>query len=335
MLWLIPGSVHAITFRELLQDTPKPKEITYKQVGADSINLYVFAPDDLKSCDKRAALVWIHGGAWVGGNADVFFLHAHYSASRGAVGVSINYRLLAPRGSAINDFLMDCKSAIRYLRSHAAQLDIDPQKIVVLGDSAGGHLAAALGTVEGFDDSADDLSVSAKPNAVVLYNPIVDMTDAAWVKFVIAGAALEKSPPPGALVPMPAHLELARQLSPLFAVGPNQPPTLLMHGLADTVVVPEQARRFEAAMKQAGNRCDLVLLDGARHAFVIAGYTASEERVVNTIRTIDAFLASLGLLSGQPTLQVGQEPAWPERKTGGTPSTRPATRAASLPKAVQ
>jgi dipeptidyl aminopeptidase/acylaminoacyl peptidase len=78
-------------------------------------------------------------------------------------------------------------------------------------------------------------------------------------------AALGKSPPAGALTPNRAQLELARRLSPLSCVRAGQPPTLLMHGLADTVVSPEQARRFAAAMKQAGNRCDLALLEGAGH----------------------------------------------------------------------
>ena len=230
--------------------------------------------------------------------------------------MSVNYRLFKARGPTIADCLADCKSAIRYLRTHARELGIDPQKIVVLGDSAGGHLAAALGTIEGFDDPADDLSVSARPDAVVCYNPIVDFTDRAWIKFILGGAALDRSALPRALTPSQAQFELAQRLSPRFCVKAGQPPTLVMHGLADTVVSAEQSRQFASLMQRAGNRCDLVLLDGAQHAFVIARYTAPEERVVDAIRKTDAFLVSLGMLSDAPTLQVGPEPAWSSSPRG-------------------
>ena len=76
-----------------------------------------------------------------------------------------------------------------------------------------------------------------------------------------------------------------------------------MHGLDDHVVSPEQSRRFAAAMKDAGNRCDLVLVEKARHAFVVTHYTAPPATVVNAIRAGDAFLASLGFLRGEPTLE--------------------------------
>jgi acetyl esterase/lipase len=245
-------------------------------------------------------MVWIHGGGWTGGNADVFLPHATYCASRGAVGVSINYRLLKPQEPTMADCLADCKSAIRYLRAHAKELGIDPKKIVALGDSAGGHLAAALGTIDGLDDPADDLSISAQPDAMVLYNPIVDMTDPAWIRSIIAGAALERNSRPQSPLATPEQQKLARALSPVLNIKAHQPPTLLMHGLADTVVLPEQARRLAAAIKEAGNQYELVLLEGARHAFVMPRCTAFEERVVNAICTTDRFLAKPEFLADEP-----------------------------------
>jgi acetyl esterase/lipase len=303
----------AVTLRVLMQDRPAPQEWVYKKAGGDDLKLYQFAPADAAPGDKRPAVVCIHGGAWRAGDAKPFFPHARYFAARGAVGFSVEYRLLKPDGPTVADCLADCKSALRFIRGNAARLGVDPGRVAVLGDSAGGHLAAALGTVEEFDDPADDRTISAVPDAMIPCNPIVDMTEGGWVKFVVGGRALDRNPPPDAATPTEDHLRLARRLSPLFQVRPGQPPTLLMHGLNDTVVTPDQARAFDGAMKKAGNRCDLVLLEGARHAFIVAGYTAPEPAVVDAIRRADRFLASLGWLPGQPTLAVSTPPAWPDK----------------------
>ena len=208
------------------------------------------------------------------------------------------------------DCLSDCKSAIRYIRAHAGELGVDPDRIAVLGDSAGGHLAGALGTVDGFDDPADDAQVSARPNAMILCNAISDMMTDPWIRFVIGGRALDKTPPPESLHPSEAQAALALRLSPLFHVKPGVPPALVMHGLDDHIVPPEQSKQFTAAMQKAGNRCDLVLIEGARHAFICTRYTAPEAVVVDAIRRADQFLISLGYLKGEPTLELSKEPSW-------------------------
>lgn len=288
--------------------TPQPE--AYKEPGGPEQELYCFKPAGMQPGDRKAAVVLIHGGAWVAGSAEVFFPHARYFASRGAVAFSINYRLVKPEGPFLAESLADCKSAMRYIREHAGEYGIDPSKVAVLGDSAGGHLAAALGTVPGFDDPRDDLKVSATPQAMILCNPIVDMTQGDWIKFVIAGKALDKHATAQEKTPTAEQLELGRKLSPLFNVRAGEPPTLLMHGLDDQIVTPDQAREFSAAMQKAGNRCELVLIEGARHAFVLPNYTAPEPMVVDAIRRADQFLVSLGWLTGPATLEASNPPAW-------------------------
>jgi acetyl esterase len=120
--------------------------LVFKTVGELPLRIFYSSPEKLKQGDKRTAVVFIHGGGWVNGGTDVFFMHARYFALRGAVGFSIEYRLVKPNGPYVADCLADCKSAIRYLRAHAKELGIDPNKIVVIGDSAGGHLTDCLGT---------------------------------------------------------------------------------------------------------------------------------------------------------------------------------------------
>lgn len=85
---------------------------------------------------------------------------------------------------------------------------------------------------------------------------------------------------------------------------------MLVHGLDDKVVPPSQAERFAAAAKVAGHRCDLILLPATSHAFIVPRYKAPESAVVSAIRSADTFLVSLGWLSGEPTLERSQPPAW-------------------------
>jgi acetyl esterase/lipase len=227
------------------------------------------------------------------------------------VGFSIEYRLVSKDGKvAVADCVADCKSAIRYIRQHAEELGIDPNKIIIMGDSAGGHLASCMGTIEGFDDPGDNPKFSALPNALVLYNPLSDFTTSVFINRIIGGAALEKKPTPESQVPTAAQTELAKKLSPLYNVHKIQAPCLILHGTEDVTILPEQSVRFNAAMKKAGNNCTLILLPNTSHAFVCTNYRSGEAEVVNAIREGDKFLIALGLLAGKPNLIVSKTPAW-------------------------
>jgi len=259
--YLFCAAAQAIPLQVLLQDQTVPREIVYKE----ELKLYVFAARDAKPAEQRPAVVWIHGGGWRGGNPAMFFPHARYYSQRGAVGISVQYRL-----GNVADCVADVKAAVQYIRTHSGELGVDPNRIAAMGDSAGGHLAIELG---------------AEVNAVAAYNPVTDLTGDPWRKLL-------------------ASDEEARALSPLMQIKRGLAPMLVLHGTADTVVAAEQSRQFCAAMKAVGNRCDLSLYDAARHAFVIAGYTAPEATVVRAIREGDSFLVSLGFLKGAPSLLV-------------------------------
>jgi acetyl esterase/lipase len=228
---------------------------------------------------------------------------------------------MKPEGSSpsLGELVADCKSAIRYLRAHSAELGIDPEKIVVAGDSAGGHLAGALVAVTGFDDPGDNTKISSVPNAAVLCNAIVDLTDGNWINYAIGGTAIGSKT---RVEPSEEQMKAARALSPLFQVRAGLCPTLVMHGTEDRVVLPEQSRKFAEAMKVAGNKSELRMVEGARHAFVVTSYTAPEARVVDVMREIDKWITGLGYLQGEPTLEVSAAPAWAVRvmKNGGATS---------------
>ena len=121
---------------------PEGQAHVYKKVGERELKLYVTKPDDWKSGDTRPAIVFYHGGGWVGGTPGQFTEHSKYLASRGMVAIQVEYRLL---GRKSNDppttCVHDAKSAMRWVRSRAEELGIDPERIASAGGSAGGHLA--------------------------------------------------------------------------------------------------------------------------------------------------------------------------------------------------
>ena len=286
-----------------------PRELIYKTVDGQKLKLYVFDPPGHDPTERRPAILFIHGGGWGSGVPSFFFPHARYYASRGAVALSVQYRLSGKDGATIFDGLVDCKSAVRYIRKNAGALGVDRDRIAAVGDSAGGHLAAALGILEGFDDPQDDLSIDPKPNAMLLYNPVLDLVSLNWThsqpgirtpdKGKNSKETFERLLSYGA-----TPEERARLLSPIHHITAGQPPALPVHGTEDQVVPLEQITRFAWQYEKAGNRIDLSTLDGIGHAFVLVNYTAADEVVVDAIRTGDRFLGSLGYLEGKPTLCV-------------------------------
>ena len=114
------------------------------------------------------------GGGWNSGKVTQFKPHAEYLSSRGMITVLADYRVKTRHQSNLFDAVADAKSAIRFLRQNSKKLNIDKEKIVASGGSAGGHLAAAVASVSGLNDPKDNLKVSAKPNALVLFKPVFD-----------------------------------------------------------------------------------------------------------------------------------------------------------------
>lgn len=262
-----------------------PKVILYKTIGGVTLNLYVFLPSDLAPGDKRTAVVWIHGGAWTGNSPALFFPHCRYYALRGAVAISVQYRLVGSTGNeTVFDCIRDCRSAMRYIRGHARDLGIDPDRIAVMGDSAGGHLAACLGIINDFDEPGEGVSISPVPNAMALYEPVLDLTVYPWVNL----------------------LGPAREASPLFFVGKNAPPAIVLHGFEDIVVPVATSIEFNRLMAEQGNRCDLVVYGKTEHGFVVLDYIAPDSMVARAVRAGDDFLVGLGLLTGHPTLSASQ-----------------------------
>jgi acetyl esterase len=152
---------------------PGARVETYKTIGPTNLHLYLFTPKDHSTMNRRPAIVFFFGGGWTSGSPQQFEKQCQYFASRGMVAITADYRVTSRQGVKPVQCVADAKSAIRWLRRNAARLGIDPDRIVASGGSAGGHLAACTAVVPGLDDTGEDTSISATPNAAVLFNPVL------------------------------------------------------------------------------------------------------------------------------------------------------------------
>lgn len=247
--------------------------LNYKTVGDRDLQLHVFEPAGFKRTDKRACFITIHGGGWTGGNPKRMFPFADHFAKLGLVGISIQYRLHSTKtGVSVFDCVHDARAAVRYVKAHAAELGIDPGKIIVSGGSAGGHLAAATALFDGVDGAGDDVSVSTTPAALVLLFPVIDTSKEGYGNAKIG--------------------ERWQDLSPLHHVRSGLPPTITFHGTGDTVTPFAGAMAFHEAMLKAGNRSELVVNKGGTHGYLMRDRALLDD----TFKRMDAFLTSLGLL---------------------------------------
>jgi acetyl esterase/lipase len=253
--------------------------VTYKKSGERELKLFIEKPADWKATDRRPAIVFFFGGGWVGGSPEQFRKQSEYLATRGVVGVRVEYRVI-PKGDSGPPILpcADAKSAMRYVRSHAAELGIDPQRIAAAGGSAGGHLAAFAALVEGQNDAQDDRTVSCKSNALVLFNPVFNNGPGQW------GYGRVK--------------DRYKEFSPAHNITKDAPPTIVFLGDNDKLIPVSVLREFESEMKKIGARCETHIYPGAGH-----GFFNNEPHFTQTLLETDKFLGSLGWVQGPPTLR--------------------------------
>jgi acetyl esterase len=267
---------------------PAGKPYVYKSVGDRDLRLFVVTPPGWKAADSRPAIVFFHGGGWVSGRPIQFNEHSKYLASRGMVAVQVEYRLLDRKSKDPPTVcIQDARSAMRWVRAHARQLGVDPGRIASAGGSAGGHLAAFVGMVEGQDDPADDRSISPKSNAMVLFNPVFDNGPTGWGHQRVG--------------------DRTKEFSPFHNVTGDDPPAIVFLGSKDKLIPVKTVQDFKAAMEKAGVRCETVIYEGQAHGFFNYG-RAGGKYYYETVVAADRFLASLGWLSGPPTLEKPKGP---------------------------
>ncbi len=253
----------------------KPEKILYKSANEGELNLFIYKPSEFDIKKKYSCIVFFHGGGWNSGNPEQFQRQSRYFASRGMVAVSVEYRIRNKHGTSPIQAMEDAKSAIRFIRSNARLLSIDPSKIAVAGGSAGGHLAAVAGNIDLFDNSDEDLTISSKPNLLILYNPVIDFGTRKWL-----------------------WINNPSDASPIHNISKGSPPTIILTGTNDKIVPVESIMNYKKIMESVGSRCDIILYKGAEHAFFNRG-----DDFIDTVFQTDIFLKSNGYLSGLPTIK--------------------------------
>ncbi len=248
----------------LPRGTKALRDIEYARVDGKPLLLDIYLPKDAPR--PLPVIVWIHGGGWQSG--DKGRCPAVPLVSQGYAAVSINYRLTdeAPFPAQIHD----CKAAIRWVRAHAKEYGFAADRIGVWGASAGGHLAALLGTSGGVKelegDVGDNLKYSSRVQAVCDFcGPSSfreeDFESDPWAGKQEGAKAVTK------LFggPLRENREKAVLASPVAHVSRDDPPFLIVHGAKDTLVRPKHAELLAAALKKAGVEVTLRILPDAGH----------------------------------------------------------------------
>ncbi len=263
---------------------------TYKTVGDESLKLWFYLPENHQPSDARPVAVFFFGGGWQSGTPRQFEPHCQHLAKRGMVAAVADYRVASRHGVKANACVADAKSAVRWIRQHAQELGVDPQRLVAGGGSAGGHLAACTGIVPGLEEASEDAAVSSVPNALVLFNPAVVL------------APVEGTPPlnPARIANLRERMGVEpTEISPYHHIKAGAPPTIIFHGKTDETVPYRTVELFTAKMEKAGNRCKLCGYENQGHSFFNFGRDdGSMYRI--TVKAMDEFLVDLGYLRPAP-----------------------------------
>ncbi len=255
--------------------------ILFKQIDSTSLYMHVSYPPGVNHENPLPAMVFFFGGGWNGGNPGHFEPHADYFSKRGLICFRVDYRVKSRQGTTPFESLKDAKSAIRFIREHADELGVDPINIVASGGSAGGHLAAACALVTSFNEGSDNLSYSCVPNALVLFNPVIDNGP--------GGYGYERVG------------EAYKDFSPLHNIREGAPPTILFLGTQDRLIPVETAQYYKTVMEKVGSRCDLFLYEGEGHGFF--NYR-NFEYYKKTVSEANQFLISLGFIDKEPLITI-------------------------------
>lgn len=241
--------------------------VFYKEVDAIKLPLQVFLPKNFDENRTYPTVIAIHGGGWNslketpecwdgGWMANT----VKYYQEKGYVGIVFSYRDFAICSDGVGGILQDCRDAMAYIFQELSF--VDAKNILLMGDSAGGHLALCLAM-----NLPDNTPCAIHPKKIAAYNPVTDCVSGIWSYCAKDGEAY----------------------SPLHHPKKLDADILLMHGLSDTVVAIEDSRVFTQTMKEAGNKITMMEIPDAEHAFILFGYTNKEENILEALRLTDEY----------------------------------------------
>lgn len=232
----------------------KEKKLVYKKVGDQKLSAFMFYTESGKPKNDNSAIALFHGGGWVFGDPSEFFEACRRYAAKGYVAFSFQYRLSRNSDGTYPhpditpvESVKDARSAIRWLRENARMLKINPNKIVVGGQSAGGQLALSTALLDSINENTDNLNISTVPDALLLYSSNVNTMEA-WVDMLLG-----------------KRRQLIWSISPYHNLKKTMPPVIAFRGDEDDQVLPYIAGMFSVKMKELGNYYEEYVYQGRKH----------------------------------------------------------------------
>lgn len=259
------------------------EEYIYKKDSGIDLKLWIYYPTNKEI--KTPTILFFFGGGFRNGSPEQFTPQARYFASRGIAGIVVDYRVNSRNNVKPIECLSDAKAAIQWVRKNAKDLNIDPNKIIASGGSAGGYLAAASYFVDkkvvGNSDKTNE-----KPNALILFNPGgMDMPKVDEDDFKSRFGALRKD------------------VNLIDLIGMNAPPTLILHGDVDKTVDIATVRNFTKKMSTSGHKCELKEYKNEPHGFFNFG-RSNNGPFYHTLSVADDFLIENGFLDPFPDIKT-------------------------------
>ena len=233
----------------------------------EKLDLYL--PKSRKAGEKSPAVLLIHGGGWKEGDKrqarEIEF--GMTLAKNGFVAASINYALRSDGKFPLN--LQDCKNGVRYLRAHADELGIDPDRISVMGSSAGGHLALLVAY------TADQSNLAPSQPYPGVSDKVSSVVDFYGISNLATRKETDPNGKPLKIEPLDSTTQSIfgstpqdwKKASPVTYVKRDVPPTLILHGKKDTTVDSDQSQELADTLKKAGATYEIIWLPNAPHSF--------------------------------------------------------------------
>ncbi len=222
---------------------------TYKEIDDFKLDMHLFLPDNKTFKGKRPTIVQFHGGSWSEGKPDWFFSTAKTYAKQGFVVGVVEYRIKGKHGTYPFESVKDAKSAIRWIRQNARKYNIDSNKIIATGNSAGGHLSLTTTLVNGWNENTDNLEINAKPNIIIVNSGVYDLTTRS--NYWITEKEKDKN--------------IVKEISPNHLIQKTDSKILLIHGEKDLNCLYKTAEYFYTEMKKLGNSIELHTIKNADH----------------------------------------------------------------------
>lgn len=266
-------------------ETVRLADIGYKNVGETQLTLDIYKPN--KTVKDAPLVVWIHGGAWMRGSKEAFIQKNNRLVNtllkEGYIIASINYRLSGE--ATFPKPVQDCNDAINYLWKHSKDYGFNKHKIVLMGRSAGGHLAALV-AASNTHNVSDFFTKPSRPKFKV--KALVDFFGPSDLTTLKVNKARDpkRSPTARFLGDVPTNKpELAKKASPVTYINKHTPPTILLHGLNDRKVQSDQSKDFKERLDAVNVINELYIVENAKHGDRIFDSEKYVTLVLNFLRT--------------------------------------------------